>query len=138
MPSMMAYPSWTKVSDMDYSKAVAAVEQYMVGLEGDDVQVILDLYAEDAQVEDPIGSDLVVGHEALATFYNFALGSITKASLTGPVRLAASEAAFSFTLQLGDDSDPTYMDIIDVFKFNEEGKVISMRAFWGAENMRKA
>jgi steroid delta-isomerase len=30
------------------------------------------------------------------------------------------------------------MDIIDVFKFNEEGKVISMRAFWGAENMRKA
>lgn len=27
------------------------------------------------------------------------------------------------------------IDVIDVFKFNAEGKVVSMRAFWGPENM---
>jgi steroid delta-isomerase len=28
------------------------------------------------------------------------------------------------------------MDIIDVFKFNDAGKVELMRAFWGPENTR--
>ena len=28
-----------------------------------------------------------------------------------------------------------HIDVIDVFKFNADGKVSSMRAFWGPENM---
>ena len=123
---------------MDYAAAVTAVETYMTGLAGDDVTVILNLYAEDARIEDPIGSEVITGHEAIRTFYTFALQAVKEAKLTGPVRLAANEAAFSFTLRLGEEDSATFMDIIDVFTFNDEGKVSLMRAFWGPENTRSA
>ena len=28
------------------------------------------------------------------------------------------------------------IDIIDVFEYNDEGKVVSMKAYWGPENMQ--
>ena len=121
---------------MDYAKAVAAVEQYMLGLTEGNLDAIVDLYAQEAQIEDPIGTDLVVGHDAIRAFYKGALAGIKKAELSGPVRLAANEAAFPFEITIAAGEAPMYMDIIDVFRFNDEGKVCSMRAFWGQENMR--
>ena len=85
---------------MDCAAAVTAVETYMAGLAGDDVTMILDLYAEDARIEDPIGSEVITGHEAIRTFYTFALQAVKETKLTGPVRLAANEAALSFRLRI--------------------------------------
>ncbi|HBQ39884.1 MAG TPA: Nuclear transport factor 2, partial [Halieaceae bacterium] len=28
-------------------------------------------------------------------------------------------------------------DVIDVFEFNDEGKISSMKAYWGPDNLRK-
>ncbi len=121
---------------MDYAKAAAAVQQYMDGLTGDDVSVVVDLYADDAQIEDPIGSDIVSGREAITQFYSGVLANIQGAELSGPIRLAANEVAFPFQITIGAADAPMYMDIIDVFTFNNEGKVMLMRAFWGPENTR--
>jgi steroid delta-isomerase len=121
---------------MDYAKAAAAVQQYMDGLTGEDVSVIVDLYADNAQIEDPIGSDIVSGREAITQFYGGVLASIQAAELSGPIRVAANEVAFPFQITIGSPDAPMYMDIIDVFKFNDAGKVELMRAFWGPENTR--
>lgn len=121
---------------MDYAKAAAAVQQYMDGLTGEDVSVIVDLYADDAQIEDPIGSDIVSGREAITQFYGGVLANIKGAELSGPIRVAANEVAFPFQITIGAGDSPMHMDIIDVFKFNDEGKVVLMRAFWGPENTR--
>jgi steroid delta-isomerase len=108
----------------------------MDGLTGDDVSVVVDLYADDAQIEDPIGSDIVSGREAITQFYSGVLANIQGAELSGPIRLAANEVAFPFQITIGAADAPMYMDIIDVFTFNNEGKVMLMRAFWGPENTR--
>ena len=44
---------------------------------------------------------------------------------------AANTAAFPFQVKMGDMS----IDIIDVFEFDDQGKVVSMKAYWGPENM---
>ncbi len=115
---------------MDYKDKVAVVNRYVEAFDKADISMIRDMYAEDAVVEDPVGSDPHVGIEAVCAFYEAGLGN-AKLALTGPVRSAGNAAAFPFQVRMGDMS----IDIIDVFEFNDEGKVVSMKAYWGPDNM---
>ena len=116
---------------MEYADKVAAVHRYVEAFDKQDMAIIRDIYADNAVVEDPVGSDLHEGIEAVCAFYEGALGSGAKLELTGPVRSAANTAAFPFQVKMGDMS----IDIIDVFEFDDQGKVVSMKAYWGPENM---
>jgi steroid delta-isomerase len=111
---------------------LAAPAKYLQALAAKDLDGILALYADDATVEDPVGTDLHVGIDAIREFYKGAVAFDLEAELTGQVRLAGNEAAFPFMVK--NISGGLAMHIIDVFKFNDEGKVVSMRAFWGETN----
>lgn len=114
-----------------------AVDSYLRGLNEKDLKGILSLYAENATVEDPVGSDLVEGMAAIKKFYGGAVTMDLKLTRIGPVRIAANEAAFPFQLEMEVDGKLMKTDIIDVFKFDEEGKIVSMRAFWGPSNRKE-
>ena len=58
-----------------------------------------------------------------------------KLRLDGPIRLATEYAAFAFQVQLTMDGKDLTVDVIDTFKFNADGKVTEMRAFFGPSNM---
>jgi steroid delta-isomerase len=116
--------------------AQQAIDQYLQGLVAADLDAIVAIYADNATIEDPIGADLVVGKKAIRAFYEKAAMKINSAVLTGPIRETPTETAFSFELQFDVQGKPFAMDIIDVFKFDQEGKVVSMRAFWSQANMR--
>jgi len=122
---------------MDYQTATSLCEAYLNALVNNDVDTIVNLYASDATVEDPVGSEVMIGEEAIRGFYTGAIGGIAAAQLSGPPRLAGNEIAFPFTLVAGAPGQQFEMSIIDVFVVNDEGKVSSMRAFWGGENMKK-
>jgi steroid delta-isomerase len=130
---MQMNPQEQSMSAQDYRKAV---EQYIDALNAADLERILDIYAEDAAVEDPVGSAPYRGKQAISDFYaQGAINSGLRATLTGPVRIAGREAAFSFYVDIEMDGNKMRIEPIDVFRFNEAGKVESMRAFWGPENM---
>jgi steroid delta-isomerase len=57
-----------------------------------------------------------------------------KLALTGPPRLAGDAVAFPFTANV--PAANIAIDIIDVFRFDANGKVASMQAFWGPANVR--
>lgn len=111
-----------------------AVDSYLKGLNEQDLEGILSLYAANGTVEDPVGSDVVRGMENLRKFYGGAVTLDLKLTRTGAVRIAANEAAFPFELEMEVDGKLMKSEIIDVFRFNEEGKIESMRAFWGPSN----
>ena len=102
-----------------------------------DVDGILELYAENATIEDPIGSDLRVGTEAIRAFYEAAAGTITM-KRTGPVRVAGNEAATPLIALLGAEGEQQALDIISVMTFDDAGKITSMRAWWSFDAMRPA
>ena len=122
---------------MDYQTATSLCEAYLNALVNNDVETIVGLYAADATIEDPVGSELVIGEDAIRAFYTGAIGGIAGAELSGSPRLAGTEIAFPFTLIAGEPGQQIEMSIIDVFAVNGDGKVSSMRAFWGGDNMRK-
>ena len=112
---------------MDNEQKIAAVNKYMDAFSGADMNLIREIYADDAVVEDPVGSEPYVGIEAIVGFYEVAFATGAKIALSGDVRCADNAAAFPFkVLMEGVDISP-----IDVFEFNAEGKVQSMKAYWG-------
>lgn len=119
---------------MDASTKIAAVHKYVEAFEKQDMNIIRDIYAADARVEDPVGTDVHVGIEAVCAFYEGALKSGAKLSLTGEPRCSGNAVAFPFQVKM----PGMVIDIIDVFEFNDAGKVNSMKAYWSGDNMKSA
>ncbi|HCJ39160.1 MAG TPA: Nuclear transport factor 2 [Halieaceae bacterium] len=120
---------------IDYATAKRVCETYTRSIEASDLESLLDLFADDASIEDPVGTPLREGKEVLRAFYAEACQGVAKAELTGSPRLAGNEVAFPFTVTAGTPEQEITINIIDVFRFNDAGKVATMRAFWGPDNM---
>lgn len=116
---------------MQAADKVAVVEKYIQAFANTDINLIREIYAEDATVQDPVGSEALHGMAAIVTFYEAGFGSGAKLELTGPARCAGNAVAFPFRVSVGGMK----IDVIDVFVFNGAGKVVSMKAYWGPENI---
>ncbi len=116
---------------MENSDKVAAVNRYVEAFDKADIEIIKDIFADDAVVEDPVGTDPHEGIDAVCSFYEGALASGAKLVLTGNPRCAGNAVAFPFEARM----EGMAIQIIDVFEFNEDGKVIQMRAYWDKDSM---
>ena len=117
---------------MEASDKIAMVHRYVEAFDKADMDIIRDIYSVDAWVEDPVGTDLHDGIEAVCAFYEGALASGAKLALTGEPRCAGNTVAFPFKVQMPGMT----IDVVDIFEFNHEGKVNSMKAYWGPENIK--
>lgn len=100
---------------------------------GDD-DGIMALYADDAVVEDPVGSPPRRGREEIAELYRSAAGKV-RLELDGRVRVAANSAAAPMIGRpLG--MPGMVVEIVDVMTFDDEGRITSMRAYWGPATIR--
>lgn len=119
----------------DPVKMEAAVHAYVAAFEAGSADQVAALYAPDATVEDPIGSPIHHGREAIRAFYAESMKTGAKLKLEGPVRVAGDYAVFPFSVNLNYDGGHKRIDVIDTFRFNEANEVVEMRAYWGPTNM---
>ncbi len=119
-------------------KIVAAVHGYIAGFEAGDLDAIMALYASNATVEDPVGTPIKKGHDALRTFYAMGVGAKAKLKIKGEPKVAGNEVTFSFEVHVDMGQGPVVIDVIDHMVFNYYGKITAMRAFFGPENIRPA
>lgn len=118
-----------------HEEMVRAVERYVEAFDKGDAAMASGLYSDDATVEDPIGTPIHRGRDAIHAFYAMSMQAGAKLRLDGPVRTGGDYAAFAFTV-LVDFGGPKEIEVIDTFKFDAEGKVTEMRAYWSPANMR--
>ena len=117
---------------MEASDKIAMVHRYVEAFDKADMNIIRDIYSVDARVEDPVGTDVHDGIEAVCAFYEGALASGAKLILSGEPRCAGNAVAFPFQVQMPGMT----IDVVDIFEFDHEGKVNSMKAYWGPENIK--
>ncbi len=111
--------------------ATALVDTYLTAVTRGDIETIVALYADDATLEDPVGSDPAHGRDAIRAFYERALRRMSlRCERTGPVCSTGAALAFPFRLTVGDGA--MVLDVIDVFELDPSGAIRSMRAYWGA------
>lgn len=115
-------------------KITNAVHTYLSSFEKKDLDGIMSIYADDCWIEDPVGSERKVGREAIREFYKLGVSMGVKMTLESEIRIAANEAAFAFRLEADTPNGTLTVRPIDVMVFNDEGKVTSMRAFFGPTN----
>ncbi len=118
---------------MENSDKIAMVERYVEAFEQGDVEIIRSMYSQNAVVEDPVGTEPHRGLDAICAFYQGALGAGAKLRLSGTPRCAGNAVAFPFHVVM----PGMQIDVIDVFEFDDEGKINSMKAYWGPDNLHK-
>ncbi|MET4165473.1 MULTISPECIES: nuclear transport factor 2 family protein [Gordonia] len=92
------------------------------------------LYAEDATLEDPVGSEIKVGRAQIEKFYS-ALDSIDSTAELLTVRSGGSTAAFHFRVTSHLPDQTVVVEPIDVMTFDDDLKITSMRAVWAPEDV---
>lgn len=116
---------------MDAESKIAVVNKYVAAFEQESLDLIREIFAADATVEDPYGTEAKLGIEAICEFYQAGFDMNARLTLTGQMRAAGTAIAFPFIV----DAAGMKINVIDVFEFNDEGKVRSMKAYWGPENV---
>ena len=115
---------------------VAAVENYVKHFNNGDYEGVANLYAETATVEDPIGTPIKNGKSEIRELYKMSTQLGAQLALNGPVRATANAAAFAFSVTTESQNGTIQVDVIDTFKFDSDGKVIEMCAYWGQSNVK--
>ena len=113
------------------------INRYLELLAAGQPENIADLYADDATVEDPVGGEVHIGRRAIVGFYGNLAGVQAEFDVV-TVRALGREAAFfwGLTLDLG-EGGKMRIEIISTMTFDGEGKITSMKAYWGPENVTK-
>jgi steroid delta-isomerase len=113
------------------------IEQYVKLVGSGPTEAIVDLYAPDAVVEDPIGTEPKRGHAAIREFYEV-IGNLDRETQlhAESVRIAGNHAAFMFTLVTKFGDQRLTLSPIDAMDFDDEGKIVAMRAYWSQDDMR--
>lgn len=119
----------------DPRKMEAAVHAYVAAFAAGSADDVAVLYAQDSTVEDPIGTPIHRGRDAIRAFYAEAMQTGAKLTLQGPIRIAGDYAVFPFAVNLHYEGADKRIDVIDTFKFDDDNKIVEMRAFWGPSNM---
>lgn len=87
------------------------------------------LYTPDATVEDPVGSGVRRGHEAIRKLYS-RFEKLDRTAELLSLHVIANEAAFLARLTVIAGDTHTRIDGIDVMTFDDDARITSMRAFW--------
>ena len=113
----------------------AAMQAYIDRFNAGDLEGLLALYADNASAEDPVGTPTHQGKAALRQFYATAMESGGRLELVAPIRGSQGNfAAMAFDVKVNPPTGPATVRVIDVMGFDEQGKISSMRAFWGPDD----
>ncbi len=112
----------------------SAVHTYLASFEKKDLEGIMSLFADDCWIEDPVGSERQVGRDAVRGFYASAIEMNLTMTLESEIRIAGNEAAFPFRLDAETPDGRLSVRPIDVMTFDDEGRITSMRAYFGPTN----
>lgn len=119
----------------EHQHMIAVVHRYVDALNAGDLDAIVTLYADDATVEDPVGSLPHEGRAAIRAFYAAAAAMNLVVALDGEIRVAARSCAFAFSVRFMHAGQPTTIRPIDLFDFDAAGRISRMRAYFGAPNI---
>ncbi len=114
-----------------------AVHTYAELFTAGDREAWLDLWADDATLEDPVGTPAHHGRAGIGGFWDLvhSLAQGIELQILEPLKIAGSEAAFVVRIitDLGDTR--MFVDVIETQRYDEDGKLTAMRAFWSPDEL---
>lgn len=118
-------------TDVDAKRVLQA---YIDGFDNDDADALAALFADNAIIEDPVGTPPKRGDEIRDWFHQ---GVMMRARLMldAPIRGSHTRAAaMAFTVQMEVDGELRRVRSIDTIEINDEGLITCLRGYWGPDD----
>ena len=114
----------------------AALESYVARINSGDRDGVLALFSPDAIIEDPVGSPAKAG-EAITAWFDDTIAFATQIRPVAPIRGSHGDAAaLMFDVTFQPPGGPAMLiRSLDVCTFDREGRITSLKAYWGPEDM---
>ncbi|WP_394940398.1 nuclear transport factor 2 family protein [Psychromicrobium sp. YIM B11713] len=113
------------------------LQSYIDTINANDLEGLLGLFAEDVEWEDPYGSPVRKGREALREVYSPLIGSLNM-TLDGPIRGSeGNRAAMAFSFEVEIDGKRFGATAIDVVSLNEAGLITHFQAYWSPGDLEE-
>src|SRR6478735_12137001 len=111
---------------------------YFKGLETGNTTMILDVFAENAFVHSPL-----YGDQLAAVFYTKLFADTRQSDITLLNIFESTENNYTAAVHFKyhwilSDATPTHFECIDVFKFDEQGKIADMTIIYDTAKLRPA
>lgn len=94
---------------------------------------LVELYADDATLEDPVGGEVHIGRQAIHGFYS-AVDKLQRECELLTLRVCGNEAAFHFRLSVTAGEHRMVIEPIDVMVFDSRGRIAAMKAYWSPDD----
>ncbi len=114
----------------------ATVRRYLELVASGSDDDILDLFSSDASVEDPVGSEPLVGREAIRTLYT-SLSAVDRQTELLSLRICGFEAAFQFAITFDAGEGRMRLEPIDTLTFDADAKITSLRSYFSASDVKQ-
>jgi len=124
----------TEVEDKIRQTIAVYLERFSAG----DREGWLDLFAPNATMEDPVGTEIKHGREEIGKFWDESLSladEITLKMVQGPA-VIGNEAAWAMEAHAKSGDMRIVSGTIDVMTFDDDGRITTMRAFYRPEDAR--
>ncbi len=117
----------------------ATLRGYADRINAGDAAGVLALFTPDAVIEDPIGSAPKSGAE-LAPWFADTVAFATRITPVAPIRGShGDEALLVFDVEFTPPDSPRLrIRSADAFRLAPDGRIVSLRAFWGPEDLEPA
>lgn len=114
--------------------ARATLESYIRAWSTKNKELLLSILADDAVMEDPVGTPPFRGREGIGRFWDFAFqnSNRTLKPRLEEIRICGSEGILRFTMEVREPSTRLGLDlsIIEHVEFDEIGRIRRLHAFW--------
>jgi steroid delta-isomerase len=119
------------------SEMKTVVRAYIDGLNARDADAVLVLFADDAEMEDPIGTP-VKSRAEIEAFFRGAAKVQPRLELDSPIRAShGNSAAMAFRVTTVRANGRFELSSIDVFHFDQAGKIRRLEGYWGPGDRRR-
>lgn len=118
----------------------ATMNAYVDRINAGDNDGVVNLFADDAIIEDPVGSQAKSG-EAIVRWFAQTVAFATNIVPIAPIRGSYANAAaliFDVTFQPPGDGPRLLIRSLDVCTFNTAGQITRLSAYWGPDDVETA
>ncbi|KUI01193.1 steroid delta-isomerase [Mycolicibacterium acapulense] len=112
------------------------VQRYLQLVASGSADEIADLFADDASIEDPVGSTPHVGSAAIRKFFT-SLGDLQRETTLLSLRVCGLEAAFQFAITFDAGDGWMRLEPIDTMTFDGDGHITSVRSYFTATDITR-
>lgn len=128
----------TQAEGIDRGKLLRGkIATYIARFNAEDREGWLDLFADDAWIEDPVGTPRRTGRAEIGAFWDeiHELPDAVEMVPLGITTVIGDEGIFTMQARATLGGKVFGIDIIDLMTFDEEGRITTLRAFFDAASL---